>query len=231
MCILGRCIIQQCSCVSAGVCICMHRCWDRAGSSLIIGSTQDTMKSGSKSGSYQVGSLEQVLQVRSFCGLSTRARNVFWTCFCVSVHRISRKLKEDGCYVIIIHYVLSPKLLSQISMGILSTPFCSVIQFTRCMILIDRFQFISRQGTRHSMDMSCTFHSKVVEITANSQSLYFETLILCISLLSLSFKIDSTTNCLICCKSIPRTTQIKTTPILLPSPCIYMRKNCFQQNS
>ena len=57
--------------MSAGVCICMHRCWDRAGSSLIIGSTQDTLRSGSKSGSYQVGSLEQVLQVRSFCGLST----------------------------------------------------------------------------------------------------------------------------------------------------------------
>ena len=135
-CIIGRCIIYQCSCVSAGVCICMHRCSHRAGSSLIIGSTQDTMRSGSKSGSYQVGSLEQVLQVRSFCGLSTRARNVFWTCFCVSVHRISRKLKEDGCYVNIIHYVLSPKLLSQISIGISSTPFCSVIQFTRCMILI-----------------------------------------------------------------------------------------------
>ena len=32
------------------------------------------MRSGSKSGSYQVGSLEQVLQVRSFCGLSTSAK-------------------------------------------------------------------------------------------------------------------------------------------------------------
>ena len=73
-CIIGRCIIYQCPHVSAGVCTCMHRCWDRAGSSLIIGSTQDTMKSGSKSGSYLVGSLEQVLQVRSFCGLSTSAK-------------------------------------------------------------------------------------------------------------------------------------------------------------
>ena len=83
------------------VCICMHRCSHRAGSSLIIGSTQDTWRSGSKSGSYQVGSLEQVLQVRSFCGLSTRAGNVFWTYFCVPVHRICRKLKLDGYYVII----------------------------------------------------------------------------------------------------------------------------------
>ena len=73
-CILGRCIIHQCPRVSAGVCICMYRCSHRAGSSLIIGSTQDTTKSGSKSGSYLVGSLEQVLQVRSFCGLSTRAK-------------------------------------------------------------------------------------------------------------------------------------------------------------
>ena len=81
MCILVRVslvgVLYQCPRVSAGVCICMHRCWDRAGSSLIIGSTQDTLRSGSKSGSYLVGSLEQVLQVRSFCGLSTRARNVF----------------------------------------------------------------------------------------------------------------------------------------------------------
>ena len=141
------------------VCICMHRCSHRAGSSLIIGSTQDTWRSGSKSGSYQVGSLEQVLQVRIFCGLSTRARNAFLEVFL--------SLRSPHKQKIRMYFVVSPKLFgvwdksNQHGHFIFFILHCHIIQ---------------------SMYMSCTFHSKVVEITANTQSLYFDTLILCICL-------------------------------------------------
>ena len=89
------------------VCICMHRCSHRAGSSLIIGSTQDTWRSRSKSGSYQVGSLEQVLQVRSFCGLSTSVKQeqgiLFGVFLCLhSPHMQKIKIGCQLCH----HYVL-----------------------------------------------------------------------------------------------------------------------------
>ena len=147
------------------VCICMHRCSHRAGSSLIIGSTQDTLRSGSKSGSYQVGSLEQVLQVRSFCGLSTSVKQeqgiLFGVFLCLhSPHMQKIKIGCQLCH----HYVLW--CLGSVKSAL-------------------AFYLLHSALSYNSVAVCCTFHSKVVEITANSQSLYFDTLILCISVLSL----------------------------------------------
>ena len=168
------------------VCICMHRCSHRAGSSLIIGSTQDTWRSGSKSGSYQVGSLEQVLQERSFCGLSTSVKQeqgiLFGVFLCLhSPHMQKIKIGCQLCH----HYVLW--CLGSVKSAWAFYLLHSALSYNSVAVWYWQIDssFFSRQGKRHSMDMSCTFYAKVVEITANSQSLYFDTLILCISVLSL----------------------------------------------